>query len=204
MLSPETRSFTCLYNYSHVVMKTLAGMRWASEKLNKNDFYSSGDDDMIVNLGRLQESIDKHIEEQLKNSWPEYPIICTYEYWSNGGKPFRNKKNKNYISFEEYKWTEWPKFCVGGMYTTSVSVIKQLFKLSKTNTPLRTDDVWITGILRNILGMPSSMIIFPQPAIAQHRQVYGGKNSPESSTKQFLNYWKTTLQTFSSKSTCSC
>jgi len=185
-------------------MKTIAGLRWASEKLNDEDFYSSGDDDMVVNLGQLQENIDKYIEEKSNKSWPEYPIICTYEYWTKGGKPIRSKKHKNYISLEEYKWTEWPKFCLGGMYTSSVRVMKQLYELSKTDTPLRTDDVWITGILRNKLGMPSSMIIFPQPAIAQHRQVYGGRNSPESSTKQFLNYWKTTYAKFLSKSICTC
>ena len=40
-------------------MKTLVGMNWALSNLQDDDFYSSDDDDMIVNLGQLQENIDK-------------------------------------------------------------------------------------------------------------------------------------------------
>ena len=191
-------------------MKTLAGMKWAAKNLRDEDFYTSGDDDMIVNLGQLQESIDNYTRETFKYKWPEYPLICVYQYWKNAGSPFRNKKNKNYISFKEYKWTEWPNFCAGGMYTTSVRVIKQLFKISKTRTPLRTDDVWITGILRNILGMPSSMVVFPQPAIAQHQSTGPGINSHKIATrlkiysKKFLKSWKKTFQKFSNKTMCMC
>ena len=183
-------------------MKTLAGMKWASNNLQDNDFYTSGDDDMIVNLGQLQENIDKYAEEKSNNKWPEYPLICTYELWKRDNSPSRDEKNKNYISYKEYKWTEWPKFCFGGMYTTSVSVIKQLYEISKTRTPLRTDDVWITGILRNILGMPSSMVVFPEPPIAQHKAfIYRGNKDP---TKKFLSFWKIIFRKFSFKTMCKC
>ena len=185
-------------------MKTLGGMRWASENLKNDDFYSSADDDMMVNLGKLQENIDKYIEEKVKNSWPEFPLICTYESWADAGKPIRTEKHKNYVSLVEYKWTEWPKFCLGGMYTASVGVIKQLYEISKTQQPLRTDDVWITGILRNILGMPTSMVVFPQPPIAQHITIDGGSATPESTTKRYRSYWRTALHTFSSKTMCIC
>ena len=184
-------------------MKTLAGMKWASNNLKDEDFYSSGDDDMIVNLGLLQENIDKYATEKSNNQWPEYPLICSYGI-RIGGTPKRSRSSKNRITIEEYKWTEWPKFCFGGMYTTSVSVIKQLYEISKTRAPLRTDDVWITGILRNIMGMPSSMIVFPEPAIAQHTSVYGHNNKPKVATKNFLKVWENTYQNFSSKSICKC
>ena len=190
------------FAFRHVAFKTLRGMQWAYENLNDNDYYSSCDDDMMVNLGQLQENIEKYNDEKTNKNLPEFPLICC-SLLGIDWEPIRNKLNKNYVALEDYKWNKWPNFCLGGMYTTSVSVIKDLLKVSKTTKPIATDDVWITGILRNILGMPESMLVFPQPAIATHLDIYG-RNNDDRATKIFHNNWSNTYKTFSMKSNCKC
>ena len=45
-------------------------MQWATENLDNNTFYSTADDDMMVNVCKLKQVIDEHIEKTLKNKWP--------------------------------------------------------------------------------------------------------------------------------------
>ena len=169
-------------------------MQWASEHLNDEDYYSSCDDDMMIDLTKLPEHIKKYNDEKISKTWPEFPLICGYKSATDWGI-IREKGHKNYVSTQEYKWNKWPKFCLGGMYLTSVSVIKQLHQLSKTAKPLRTDDVWITGILRNRLGMPALMVVFPEPAIAQHSHFQ---------KKKMQDYLNDSLKKYDSKSICRC
>ena len=189
--------------FRNVSFKTLAGMQWATERLQDDMYYSSSDDDMMVNVAQLQEYVDRYIKEKSTNGWPEFPIICSYEYWEKSSNPVRDKKNKNFVSNEKYRWTLWPKFCLGGMYTTSVSVIKQLYYLSRTKQLLNTDDVWITGVLRNILGMPEAMLIKPKPAIAKHIE-FSKKFDNERRVKRLMGEWNTINEKLKSKTTCRC
>ena len=178
-------------------------MEWASTHLSNDDYYSSCDDDMMVNLGLLQEYIEKYNDVKTNKTWPEFPIICSYRLSAPDSGPIRKINDKNYISAKEHKWTEWPKFCLGGMYSASVSVIKQLFAISKTVKPLRTDDVWITGILRNIFGMPESMVVYTESAIAQHIMEYK-EQSNKNATKMVLNQWSNIYEQLRLKNICMC
>jgi len=197
------KSNTLAFYFRSVPSKTLAGMQWASDNLKDNDYYSSCDDDMMVNLGALQESIDVYNTEKLLHNWPEFPIICGYEYWNDTKHPIRDKDDKNYVSFEKYGWPDWPHFCLGGLYTTSVRVVKKLFEISRTQPILNTDDVWITGILRNVLGMPSSMLIKPDPVAATHNLHYEGFSRNRLKIR-LINEWYKTFHKFKHKSICKC
>ncbi|CAK8693035.1 beta-1,3-galactosyltransferase 5-like [Clavelina lepadiformis] len=152
-------------SYRNISLKTLAGMQWTSQNLPEDFLYSSADDDFLIHVGKVQEVVDVYASEVEKESWPEYPIICMYKVVRES-KPIRNKSSKYFVSKEEYKWPDYPQYCLGGMYSTSVSVVRQLFQVSLQLTPLRMDDVWITGILRQQINMPNEMVIFPQePAV---------------------------------------
>ena len=178
--------------YSAVNMKTLAGMQWTTENLDNNAFYSTADDDMMVNLCKLKQSIDEHVEKRLKNKWPEFPIICTYEM-RKSSPPMRKIKNKNFISENEYKWTTYPNFCLGGMYTTSVNVARQLYEISRTHLLINTDDVLITGIWRNILGMPDDMLIETESKLAEHKDAYFHKLKHRQYFDHLLATWQVWL-----------
>ncbi|XP_076816275.1 uncharacterized protein LOC143462117 [Clavelina lepadiformis] len=153
--------------YQDVGFKTLSGMRWTSDKLPHQYFYSSGDDDMMIDLVKLMEAVDKNIAKISEEKWPEFPIICTYET-RESSHPIRDKQHKNFISLQDYSEPNWPKFCLGGFYTTSVRVIRQLWEASLTSKRINTDDVFITGILRQKIGMPDEMVVPGISETCQH------------------------------------
>lgn len=186
-------------------MKTLAGMQWAIENLPREYFYSSGDDDFMINLGRLQEIVDEGRHNVTEYKWPEFPIICTYRTIQLA-QPYRNKTGmykKWYISEEEYKWPYYPKSCLGGFYTTRISTVAQLFDVSIRTPHLSVDDVWITGILREKLGMPDGMVISPNNTIAHH--FLGYKRKRNDIKRGFMkNEWAKIKNEFRTKEICTC
>lgn len=157
-------------------MKSLAGMNWAVENLSPDIFYTSMDDDMMVDFGAMQAVLGVFNATMHRNGWPEFPIVCMYRQWA-GASPERRNTSKYYISRVEYPWAKWPKFCLGGMYTTSGRVARELWNVSKQFEPLRMDDVWITGVLREKMGMPIDMVVQPALAVATHWKGYSGQKS---------------------------
>ncbi|XP_076816314.1 beta-1,3-galactosyltransferase brn-like [Clavelina lepadiformis] len=179
--------------YLDVGLKTLSGMQWTSDKLPRQYFYSSGDDDMMIDLVKLKEAVDENIAKISDENWPEFPIICTYET-KESSHPIRDKQDKNFISVQDYSEPNWPKFCLGGFYTTSVRVIRQLWEASLTSKRINTDDVFITGILRQKIGMPDEMVV---PGISETCQHLGGFFE-----NKFKTMWSERKMKFENKSIC--
>ena len=142
-------------------------MQWASENLLKNAFYSIVDDDIFVHITWVYRHINDVRHLVFQKQWPAFPILCMYEMHTKRS-PVREEENKYYCSPDDYKWPFWPDFCLGGMYTTTVDVISQLWKTSRTNDIIPLEDVWVTGILRQQLGMPKEMLIPIKPPVAMH------------------------------------
>lgn len=136
-------------------------MQWASDNLNPEDIYSSVDDDILINLIELLESIKFSFARMAEHSWGEFPIICGFVK-GVGEKPVRDFDGiygKYAITKADYKWHVFPDYCHGGLYTTSVSIVKQLYEVSRNCDILRLDDVWLTGIIREMIGMPADLIL---------------------------------------------
>ncbi|CAK8692945.1 unnamed protein product [Clavelina lepadiformis] len=172
-----------------VGLKTLSGMQWTLDKLPRQFFYSSGDDDMMIDLVKVKEAVDKNIASVSEETWPEFPIICTYET-RESSDPIRNNQHKNFISVEDYSEPKWPKFCLGGFYTT----IRQLWEASLTSKHINTDDVFITGILRQKIWMPDEMVV---PGISETCQHLGGFIE-----KRFKTMWSEIKKKFEKTNTC--
>ncbi|XP_076816315.1 beta-1,3-galactosyltransferase brn-like [Clavelina lepadiformis] len=179
--------------YLDVGLKTMSGMQWTSAKLPHQYFYSSGDDDMMIDLVKVKEAVDKNIAKISEEKWPEFPIICTYQT-KESAHPIRSKQHKNFVSEEYFRWPYWPKFCLGGFYTTSVRVIRQLWEASLNSKRINTDDVFITGILRQKIGMPDEMVV---PGISETCQHLGGLKE-----NRFSTFWSEQMKKIENKNTC--
>ncbi|CAK8679827.1 unnamed protein product [Clavelina lepadiformis] len=189
-------------NYQNIGLKTLAGMKWAAENLPISYYYSTSDDDMWIDMLKVKELIDQYRGVVVEKDWPEFPIICTYKWWRGSAEPLRNQWDKNSVSKEQYRWPYWPAFCFGGMYTTSVNVIKQLWELSTKSLPFyNVDDVWITGLLRQKLQMPSEMVIRPDQHAAKHYREFK-KTNAKKVLKKFTQQWRSFLKTIENKNVC--
>ncbi|XP_078486269.1 beta-1,3-galactosyltransferase 5-like [Ciona intestinalis] len=156
-------------DYTHIYSKTLSGMKWAKENLSPETFYTSSDDDVTVDLAEVIQNIESNKEKTSNEKWPEFPILCGY-LKGKVEPPHRNKNDKWYIPSSVYKWTVFPQFCFGAYYTTSVSVASQLYTEALTSKVLgHLDDVWLTGVVRERIGMPDAMVIAPQTFYVKHR-----------------------------------
>ena len=188
--------------YSSIAQKTLGGMKWASENLNGNYLYSSGDDDVIVDIAELVKAIKWHTGMVSKGGWVHYPILCSLGT-RIGDVPHRVASSKYYTSFKDYKWPFFPDFCLGGAYATSVEVAGLLWKASKGETPMKMDDVWITGVLRGKIGMPRQYIRMFSPPIAKH--YWGFKAAVGQNRREFMQgEWARVIKKYRSLSVCWC
>ena len=177
-------------------------MQWAVENLNDVDYYMSSDDDMLINMVGLVKMLNQLIEHVRRNHWPDFPILCVHRT-KFVDIPDRRNSSKYYISTDEYKWPYYPDYCLGGAYTTSVGVVRQLWKSSRGVEPVKMDDVWITGILRTKIGMPRQYVRQLDSSLATH--YYGFRRNKSKTRRGFMKAEWDKLQTQFEKSVvCRC
>nr|XP_002126670.1 beta-1,3-galactosyltransferase 5-like [Ciona intestinalis] len=191
-------------DYRNIALKTLAGMEWASLHLPSTFLYSSMDDDFMVDMLKMTKTINKGFELMRKDSWFEFPIICMFRMGVDE-KPVRDENGifkKWFISESLFKWPVFPRYCHGGMYTTSMRIIDQLLRESWSVDSLYLDDVWITGILRQKIGMPDQMVIKPEETVAVHYSGY--TQSPNHNVNAFVDAWQQSIDEMVDSSVCQC
>nr|CAB3224822.1 beta-1,3-galactosyltransferase 5-like [Phallusia mammillata] len=209
ILKEEKRRYTDILHYDgpddykNIAFKTLIGMRWAVENLPRNYYYASADDDFLVNIAKMQETIDSYRDFMVKNGTNIFPIICMFD-GRDKAKPFRDKISKWYISMEEYRWPEYPKFCMGGMYVTSLAMVRDLWEISQLHRPMRVDDVWITGILRKKLGVPADFVTLLSDPVAHHYLGFKVKADLTSQGTMMQDEWTKLLALAENKTVCTC
>ena len=135
-------------------------MQWASEFLQSNWLYSSCDDDVIVNTFNIftylklfsrSNYITSSNDVIKRPRYEDLPIICFYSYQSRD-KPSRDPSSKWFISKDLYPHPYWPPHCRGGLYVIPVAMTSQLYEVSRKLFYINLDDVWITGLMRRLLG----------------------------------------------------
>ena len=177
-------------------------MKWARDYLNDDDFYSSCDDDIMINMGGLVNVVNLMKVKIKVNGWPGFPIICTYRTKRNDA-PDRRRDSKYFVSYEEYPWPFWPDFCLGGAYTSSIKVVRQLLETSRGTEPLPMDDVWITGVLREKIGMPRQYIRELSQPLAIH--YFGFHFNDGRIRRKFMKEkWEEMLKRFNQSDMCFC
>ena len=141
--------------YRTVGLKIISALYWFSKVNSKSslEWIVKVDDDVLVNVDCLDRYLsNQHIDASA--------IHCRM----NGNtSPMRNEYTKWYVSKKEYLQDEYPPFCVGTTYIMSLTVatyLVDLFKASFKENYLWIEDVYITGILRQLGGM-SYVDMFP-------------------------------------------
>jgi len=139
----------------NVPLKVLAGMQFASQHLRPQHFYTSVDDDVIVNPLNLhlllRHMTSRDDESALRPCYEKLPLVCVYSYQPED-IPARNPNSKWYISYDLFGGEQWPPYCRGGLYLMPVLMTSQLYNISRTTSYMHLDDVWITGIMRRRIG----------------------------------------------------
>ena len=177
-------------------------MQWAADNLREETFYTSADDDFIINMARLAESVDENFLKKEKSNWKNFPIICGFVKGINERVVRSDEVRfaKWAVSKEDYQSAVYPTYCHGGVYSTSVLVAKQLYRASRSEKLLHLDDVFITGILRKKIGMPEDLVVSSGRSTGFH---FG--DDVEQQILEKLGLWlDQIINFFRSDQVCSC
>uniref|UniRef100_A0A5S6QLH5 Hexosyltransferase n=1 Tax=Trichuris muris TaxID=70415 RepID=A0A5S6QLH5_TRIMR len=68
-------------------------------------------------------------------------------------KPYRDKTNRWYVSYEEYNETVYPRYCSGSSYCLTMRAVQPLLDSVKSSPFLWVDDAYITGVLANVANV---------------------------------------------------
>lgn len=130
-------------NYDNLTLKTMAMLQWVTEYCPKAKYLLKVDDDMFINMPRLLEFVNEHIEDtntifgKLAHGWP----------------PVRNNNSKYFLSDTQYLPKVFPDFVTGPSYLLPVSLAPSLFKASLKQPFLKLEDVFLTGLVAKSLNI---------------------------------------------------
>jgi len=128
-------------NYRNLTMKTKLGLKWAFYEC-KTSYVLKTDDDVFVNPVVLVEWLK------------EIPKTNLYTGWCNFNSPVvRDKRNKWYISYEDYKEEKYPGYCLGGGYLMSSDVLASVIKLSYGRFLFPMEDLYVGLMIRELDGV---------------------------------------------------
>jgi len=133
-------------DYNNLPVKVLSSFRWVVEENIKAQHFTVTDDDCLMNLPNIRAFFMVHSEDAL---------YCGFTYASTA-RPIRAMGNKWFVSKEIYPGLYYPKFCHGGMYTLTTSVIRDINCIAEYTDRdyVHLEDVYITGILREKSSIP--------------------------------------------------
>ncbi|XP_043253253.1 beta-1,3-galactosyltransferase 5-like [Colletes gigas] len=132
-----------LDSYSNLTLKTISTLEWVDSYCSKVKFLLKTDDDMFINVPRLQAFAARHAKD--KN--------VIFGRLAKKWKPIRNKKSKYYVSRTQFKHAVFPDFTTGPAYLLSSDIVRKLYDAALDQTYLKLEDVFVTGIVADKLGI---------------------------------------------------
>lgn len=132
-----------LDSYSNLTLKTISTLEWVDNYCSKVKFLLKTDDDMFINVPRLQAFTIKHARD--KN--------VIFGRLAKKWKPIRNKKSKYFVSQAQFKHAVFPDFTTGPAYLLSSDIVHKLYDAALDQTYLKLEDVFVTGIVADKLGI---------------------------------------------------
>ncbi|XP_017045999.1 beta-1,3-galactosyltransferase brn [Drosophila ficusphila] len=153
--------------YFNNTLKTMLGMRWASEHFNRSDFYLFVDDDYYVSA----KNVLKFLGRGRSSHQPEL-LFAGHVFQTS---PLRHKFSKWYVSLEEYPFDRWPPYVTAGAFLLSKQALLRLYSTSVHLPLFRFDDVYL-GIVALKAGIPLQHC----DDFRFHRPAYKGPDSYSS------------------------
>ncbi|BFZ05744.1 hypothetical protein BsWGS_08783 [Bradybaena similaris] len=131
--------------YKNMRLKAVSMLKWASTYCELAQYVIRTDDDVQVNPNRLVAAL--HRKSLVHSDFILGSIVSKWE-------PIRDKKNKYFLSEEEYPYSTLPPFVLGGLLGYPISTVKLLYQAALRTKPLWLDDVFITAICASKVHVP--------------------------------------------------
>ncbi|KAK6990452.1 beta-1 3-galactosyltransferase 1 [Biomphalaria glabrata] len=166
--------------YRNLSLKSIAIMNWVSMYCPDSLFVLKADDDMYINVPRLVARLQKQMALG--------PCFLIGALHSNTS-PFRDSKNKWYVTKAEYPEKYFPNYLSGTAYAMTTSAAMRLFIESFYVKLLFLEDVYLTGLVADQASVPRvadedfSWLKYEASGCQYRDKISGHKNSPEEIRK---------------------
>ena len=112
--------------------------KWSTEKCFRAKHVLKTDDDVFVDTFHLPNFLKQYEFTQQANF-----LLCLL---LQGNKPLRNVDSKWHVTKEEYNEEEYPPYCDGPVYVTTLETMRKIIEKVEMLNYLFIDDVLVTGI----------------------------------------------------------
>ena len=133
-------------SYKNLTYKGIAALKWITNYCNNAKFILKTDDDIITDVFLLFKHVNSLNEH---NMIKPRTILC--HVWSRM-KVMREKKNKWYVSKEEYRHEWFGKYCSGSAFIFTSDLVGEMFRISFHVRFVWVDDYYISGLLARAVG----------------------------------------------------
>ncbi|KAH9495333.1 hypothetical protein Btru_017453 [Bulinus truncatus] len=131
--------------YTNIRMKSMSMLHWATTHCANAEFFIRTDDDVKVNASEIVSALVAK-----RRSFRNFVLGVLNEGW----EPVRDKKNKYYLSVEEYPHSTLPPFAIGGLLGFPMETASLLYQCGLRLKPIWLDDVFLTGLCAPEVGVP--------------------------------------------------
>ncbi|XP_053620050.1 beta-1,3-galactosyltransferase 5-like [Plodia interpunctella] len=132
-------------SYSNLTLKTLSMLEWVDTYCPRVQRLLKTDDDMFINVPKLIEFMKAPSR-----------VNATKTIWGKVVKkslPKRTSRSKYFVSPLQFPGKVFPDFTTGPAYLLTTDVIRLILAAAPSQPYLRLEDVFITGVLGNKLGI---------------------------------------------------
>ncbi|XP_070387553.1 beta-1,3-galactosyltransferase 5-like isoform X2 [Dermacentor albipictus] len=129
-------------SYHNLTYKHVMGLKWVASRCGQARYVLKTDDDVFMDLFQ--------VSAQLEPRAPARLLMCGLIR-----RPYvkRSQRSKWRVSFREYRPHRYPPYCSGWAIFMSPDVVRELYRASADVPYFWVDDVLVTGILAQRLGI---------------------------------------------------
>ena len=168
--------FNSFFVHSESSDKSLAAAQWVHDRMPGDFIYASTRDDVIVNIERTCDFlaqmippmkppqrvvVTRHKDGRTMISSQEQKIFC-FDRYAPDEPVQRDTAKARAVATRAYPADRWPPYCGGALYAMPVTMAGDIFRVSQTvrhRIPAELTDVYVTGILRRLLGRGDGNIV---------------------------------------------
>ncbi|KAH9363201.1 hypothetical protein HPB48_003866 [Haemaphysalis longicornis] len=133
-------------SYHNLTYKHVMGLKWVARHCAQARYVLKTDDDVFMDLFQ----VTSHLGAKLGPRPPPGLLMCGLIR-----RPYvkRSQRSKWRVSFREYRAHRYPPYCSGWAIVMSPDVVRDLYRASAAVPYFWVDDVLVTGILAQRLGL---------------------------------------------------
>lgn len=133
-------------SYHNLTYKHVMGLKWVVRHCAQARYVLKTDDDVFMDLFQ----VTSHLRGVLGPRPPPRLLMCGLIR-----RPYvkRSQRSKWRVSFREYRAHRYPPYCSGWAILMSPDVVRDLYRASAAVPYFWVDDVLVTGILAQRLGL---------------------------------------------------